>query len=108
MGRLLVLGGVLLAMAACVEEPAGPAGQTLGATERAACEAAGGTVGRGGLLPDELCFRPTPDAGKSCRKASDCTGFCLTDSLTCSAVVPQFGCFEMMTEDGRKAGLCVD
>ena len=32
----------------------------------------------------------------------------LADSLTCSAVVPQFGCFEMMTEDGRKAGLCVD
>ena len=56
---VLILAGLLLA--SCVAPPAGPQGKVLSAAERAECLMQGGTVGRGGLLPDELCFRPEPD-----------------------------------------------
>lgn len=107
MKRALVL---ILALAACVDkaQDGGLEGKTLGKAERAACLAQGGTVGRGGLLPDELCFRPTPDAGKACTKASDCAGSCMADTLTCSEVTPVFGCYDYMDEQGRKAGICAD
>lgn len=111
MRRIILLAVLAFGLAACVEEPANPPGPetlNLSGAERAQCLAEGGTVGRGGLMPNEVCFRPTPDAGKSCMKASDCSGLCMADTMTCSKVTPQFGCFEMMNEDGQQVGLCVD
>ena len=105
--RALVL---ILALAACVDQAAedGPQGKPLTDADRAACLAQGGTVGRGGLLPDEICFRPMPDAGQACTRATDCEGMCLADTMTCSKVSPVFGCFEFMDEQGRKQAICVD
>ena len=102
---------VLTSIAACVEETGpvdGPLGVRMTDAERADCVARGGKVATGGMLGSEQCFRPTPDAGKACKKASDCSGACLGETMTCSAVTPMFGCFEVVMEDGQKAGLCVD
>ncbi|MEZ5716333.1 MAG: hypothetical protein R3D85_14950 [Paracoccaceae bacterium] len=55
-----------------------------------------------------MCFRPTPDAGKSCRKASDCSGVCLADTRTCSTMSPMFGCYGFLDDEGREAEICVD
>lgn len=99
----------LILLAACQPEaPAGPPGQKLGATARAECLAAGGRVGRGGILPGEVCFRPTPDAGRACTRATDCSGHCMADSRTCSPVTPQFGCFAFLDETGQNLSICVD
>ncbi|MCB6178992.1 hypothetical protein LHP98_12745 [Rhodobacter sp. Har01] len=105
--RALVL---LLALAGCVDkaQDGGPEGKPLGDADRAACLAQGGTVGRGGLFPDELCFRPMPDAGKACTRAGDCEGQCMADTMTCSKVTPVFGCYEFMDEQGQKSAICVD
>ena len=71
MKRLVVIAA--LALGACVEEPpVGPQGKPLTPAERAECVMKGGEVGRGGLLPDELCFLPQADAGKACEKDGDC------------------------------------
>ncbi len=100
----------LLTLAACQPDaPPRPEGSTdLSAAERAACLAEGGTVGRGGMLASEQCFKPLPDAGKSCSTAKDCSGLCMADTGTCQAVTPQFGCLEFLDETGQKVGLCVD
>lgn len=107
MRRLALI--VALALAGCVEEPpAGPQGKRLSDADRAECLMQGGTVGRGGLLPDEVCFRPEPDAGKACSKKTDCEGMCLADTRTCSTVSPMFGCFEFLDETGQTVGICID
>ncbi|WP_374646917.1 hypothetical protein [Tabrizicola sp.] len=99
----------VLALAACVEEPpTGPEGKPLGKAERAECLMQGGTVGRGGLLPDEVCFLPQPDAGKACTKKTDCIGQCLAEEGTCSPVTPMFGCFDYLDEAGKTVGICID
>jgi hypothetical protein len=107
MRRLALI--IALALTACVQEPAtGPQGKALSDADRAECLMQGGSVGRGGLLPDEVCFRPKPDAGKACTRKSDCSGMCLADTNTCSKVTPMFGCFEFLDETGKKAGICID
>lgn len=107
MRRLALI--VALALAGCVEEPpAGPLGKALSDADRAECLMQGGTVGRGGLLPDEVCFRHEPDAGKACTRKSDCSGLCLAETNTCSKVTPMFGCFEFLDETGQKVGICID
>lgn len=96
-------------LAGCTEEPPVlPEGKPLSAAERAECLAAGGSVGRGGMLPDEVCYRPLKDAGKACTKASDCEGVCLAESRTCSEVTPLFGCYEFLDGQGRQLAICVD
>ncbi len=107
-GLALVLG---LSLAACVEEPPerpGPPGALMTEAGRAECTMRGGYVAHAGLAQDQHCFTNEPDAGKSCRKASDCSGYCLADTRTCSPVSPMFGCFEFLDADGRKVGLCID
>lgn len=105
----------LLALGACQEEP--PTGGklppgfdefSLTGAERAECTARGGRVGRGGLSPAELCIAPTKDAGKSCTKASDCSGHCMADTKTCSKEDPTFGCYGVLLDNGERAELCVD
>jgi len=98
-----------LALVACVEAPpGGPQGKALTKAERAECLMKGGSTGRGGLFPDEVCFLPEPDAGKACTKKTDCEGLCLADTRTCSPVTPMFGCFEFLDETGQKVGICID
>lgn len=109
--RKSLLFAALLALTACQSDapPPLPPGVTpLSAAERADCLDHGGSVVMGGLATAEICLRPTQDAGKACTKASDCSGACMADTMTCSKVTPLFGCYEVMMEDGQKAGLCVD
>lgn len=77
-----------------------------------ACAVAGGRWERGGLGGQYTCFLPTPDAGKACRAAEDCSGFCLLESGaetgTCSAETPMFGCFAYVDLDGAEVTLCID
>ncbi len=114
MWKTLLFGAVLLSMAACVEDPivvpvepqvTGP-GAPMSQTAQAECAEKGGAVvvGMGG----PVCATPTPDAGKACTKASDCSGSCMAETMTCSKVTPQFGCYDVVMEDGQTAGLCVD
>jgi hypothetical protein len=70
------------------------------------CQQKGGQVVIGLVGP--TCAMPTPDAGKSCKKASDCSESCLGETMTCSKIKPLFGCYEVVMEDGQKVGLCVD
>lgn len=95
-----------LALIGCVpQEPGLPQPDS---AAQAACEAHGGTYGHGGLSPDFLCFLPTPDAGKSCSAAADCSGACLADTRTCSKVTPKFGCYGFLDEQGQVLEICVD
>lgn len=93
-----------LLLAACQSEA--EEGQAGGGVET--CAAEGGTPGRAPLSGQEICIRPTPDAGKACTRKSDCTGFCLAETRSCAPVTPMFGCFAVLTEDGTEATLCVD
>ena len=105
MRRLALIAA--LALGTCVEEP--PEGQgKLSDAARTECLMTGGTVGRGGLLPDEVCYRPEPDAGKACTTAADCSGVCFADTRTCSPVTPLFGCFDYLDEAGKTVGICID
>lgn len=105
MKRALVL---ILALAACVDDTNDRGGKNLDKAARADCLAQGGRVGFGGLVPDEVCFRPTRDAGKACTRASDCEGLCLADTRSCSAEGPMFGCFSFLDENGQAQDICVD
>ncbi len=112
--RALVLLAAL-ALASCVEAPPDPGeGKAFTAEARAECEAKGGRVGQGGLLPDDVCFTPMPDAGKACSTQADCKGVCLADMVgdatggTCSKESPMFGCFDFFDEQGQRVGICAD
>jgi len=74
----------------------------------AACLDAGGRWDRGGLAGQLLCFLPTPDAGKACTVAEDCSGFCLAETGTCSTETPLFGCVAIFDLDGAEVTLCID
>ncbi len=102
--RQIMLALALLGLAACQTDApgVGPQGPVLTMAEQADCRDHGGMVG------GEICYKPTPDGGQSCRKASDCSGACMADTRTCSKVTPQFGCFELLDDRGQKVGLCID
>ncbi|MCC7320169.1 MAG: hypothetical protein IT542_04225 [Rubellimicrobium sp.] len=97
-------------LSACL--PPGEAGADDGPVmpeaDRAACLAAGGRIGTGGLFPGELCFRPMPDAGQSCTRAGDCEGLCLAETRTCAPVSPMFGCIAQLDAEGREVVICMD
>ena len=61
--------------------------------------------GRGTAM---ICTHFTADAGKFCRKASDCEGYCLARSNTCAPMTPMLGCTEILQADGAKVTLCID
>lgn len=96
------------------------AGETASASERAACEAAGGMVARDGLLGWEQCIQTFADAGQACTDNSDCLGQCRLNSFdgiedrqvnvtgTCQVTDSPFGCYATV-ENGRPTPtLCVD
>ena len=87
-------------------------------TERAKCEAAGGSVYPSGLLGWENCIQPYADAGKTCSDSSDCTGGCRytgsgasigeTVTGTCQINDSPFGCFQSVDNGRATPPLCVD
>ena len=106
--------GCLLALGACKPEQENPYpgadkfGPQLIENERAACLKAGGRFDTGGITGSLVCYKTPPDAGKSCRKESDCSTLCLARSQTCAPIEPLFGCNEILTDGGARVTLCVD
>ncbi len=92
-------------------------GETLSAKDRAACEAAGGTVGRAGLVNWEHCIMPYKDAGKVCSDNSECTGQCRNTlpaqgsgpvTGKCQANNLPFGCYGEVKNGKVTSRICVD
>jgi hypothetical protein len=73
-----------------------------------ACEKLGGRLVRVGTGLATACQRVMRDAGKSCRRKSDCEGECLARSGTCAPLAPLFGCNDVLQDDGRQVSLCID
>lgn len=111
MRRLAVLGLVaLLALAACREGASGaepPLPDPLAEATRA-CTRSGGTMMAAGMAQGQVCIHDTRDAGKQCRRGSDCEGDCLARSGTCAPARPMFGCNEILMDSGARATLCRD
>jgi hypothetical protein len=78
------------------------------ASGKQVCEAKGGTYEVAGRARSHVCILPLPDAGKTCETASECVGFCLSDTKQCSAVTPQFGCISHLDRVGRLQTICID
>lgn len=72
------------------------------------CLSNGGTWGRVADTTAYSCFRQTRDAGKSCRRQTDCETECLARSRTCAPITPLFGCNPVLQADGREVNLCID
>ncbi|GLS88300.1 hypothetical protein GCM10010873_32740 [Cypionkella aquatica] len=73
-----------------------------------ACVKSGGRWSVAGKSGGMTCVRMLRDAGKSCRKQSDCEGSCLARSNTCAPITPLFGCNEILQNDGAMVTLCID
>lgn len=84
-------------------EPAAPK-----SASQLACEAKGGSWAVAGGSLARACIFRTRDAGKACRKQSDCEGLCLARSRSCAPVRPLFGCNDILQADGRQVTLCID
>lgn len=86
--------------------------------ERAACNAAGGTLGRQGLLGWEHCVQVYPDAGKVCTGEADCLGSCRYEgdaaqpgtptTGTCQVKDVPFGCYSVVENGLLQHAICVD
>ena len=111
MFRVVAAGAFCALVAGCVPETGEPELVNGGPvdpvqnTTKAACEAAGGQIVVG--LAGPTCAKPTKDAGKACSDSSQCEGFCLAQTKTCTPTSPYFGCFAVL-ERGQTPTLCVD
>lgn len=108
--KLVPLLFLLAAIGGCQPEepePVGPVPENF-AREQELCEKRGGRWGRGGAAGFFICYETMRDAGKACRKGTDCDGDCLARSQTCAPVRPLFGCNDILTDDGTRATLCRD
>ena len=79
---------------------------TIGAGQRE-CEKKGGRWSAVGNSTLFTCYRNLPDANKSCRTESDCEGYCLARSRTCSPIEPLLGCHEVISSRGLPQTVCV-
>jgi hypothetical protein len=89
-----------------VAEPVAPV--ILKTAAHLACEKRGGRWSVAGGGSAAFCQSPTKDAGKSCRKSTDCTGYCLEKSRTCAPVTPMLGCHDILNEAGRMLTQCIN
>ncbi len=90
----------------------------MGAADRAACEAEGGTVQRRGRLGMEQCVHAYADAGKQCTDSAQCQGKCVGSvgavspdkaaSGTCQADDRLYGCYAEVRNGKAVAAICVD
>lgn len=85
-----------------------PAPPVVKSPAQIACEKLGGRLVRVGTGLAMACQRVMRDAGKSCRRKSDCEGECLARSSTCAPLSPLFGCNDVLQDDGRQVTLCID
>jgi len=128
MGACTGIGGTGVDGAADTSAPASEAshekirfdGMRATKAERAACRAAGGEVGPGGMLGYDQCVRPYADAGKACMGAEDCEGRCLlspasdddvgqpTEDGVCQADDSPFGCYAEVDGGVPQFAICVD
>lgn len=76
--------------------------------EQLACERRGGQFMRAGDSGLMACVQTTRDAGRQCRRASDCEGECLARSGTCAPFTPLFGCHEVLLDTGARVTQCLD
>jgi hypothetical protein len=76
--------------------------------EQILCEKRGGSWDNAGKPGTMACIKRTRDAGKACKKQSNCESVCLARSRTCAPVKPLFGCNEILQDDGRRVTLCID
>jgi hypothetical protein len=103
---------ILFCLAGCIAEDTEYYGpyklEKMSKVERTDCLAKGGEVYVGGIFPTELCALPTPDAGKSCKRAADCEGFCQSSTQTCSSSYMGSGCYDYLNEEGEPGSICID
>ncbi|MDF2638302.1 MAG: hypothetical protein K0R64_1286 [Novosphingobium lindaniclasticum] len=93
-------------------------GRDMNAADRAACEAAGGTVQRRGRLGMEQCVHAYADAGKQCTDSAQCQGKCVGSagavspdkaaSGICQADDRLYGCYAEVRNGKAVAAICVD
>lgn len=76
--------------------------------ETLACRASGGQMVAGPSGFGRICIRPTPDSGRTCRSASDCSEACLARSRTCAPFTPLLGCHEILDRAGLQVLQCVE
>ena len=86
--------------------------------ETAACQAAGGSIRRQGLLGSEDCVQPYCDAGQACSDSSECIGRCYADNNTdfdggpavgaCQPTTSPFGCRTEVVAGTVGPTLCID
>lgn len=112
LGRAILLLCCLLILPSCLEEQMRQPDTEfvfpdLLSEQRMNCEREGG---RWGATPTggSVCFRNLSDAGKLCRKESDCQGVCLARSRTCAPITPFYGCHEVFSESGYPQTLCIE
>jgi len=107
-------------------KPAKPCGSRLMIPgTRVACDAAGGSWGKVGLFPQEICRVPTHDAGQECADTGECEGTCVAaltpaqvDGLRkhvklrmhgqCTPYVPVFGCMALVEQGFVSRLICRD
>ena len=82
------------------------------AMNEAQCESAGGRYGPHGKAQRVFCICPTPDEGKPCTDAEDCSGYCECHNAQdtrgkCSKWVTQYGC-TCKVYKGKGRRLCKD
>jgi hypothetical protein len=102
---------LLLGLAACQEgggDGLEPVGEGAVEAARADCGRRGGTFAAGGRSAALVCFTTPRDAGKQCRKSTDCDSACLARSMTCAPLKPLFGCQEILGAGGERLTQCVD
>lgn len=92
--------------APAVAEPVAPV--VVKSVSHLACEARGGIWSLAGGGTAAFCQTPTRDAGKSCKAATDCTGYCLSQSGTCAPVTPILGCHDILDQQGRMLTQCIN
>jgi hypothetical protein len=88
------------------EPPPPPPVPAAVAAQQTACAAIGGQLLRRGALLS--CQRPTADAGRACRQASDCEGGCLARAGVCAPVTPLFGCQDLLIAPSQVERVCRD
>jgi hypothetical protein len=97
------------AAARAAETPAAPPPpELLKSPSQIACEKTGGRFAKAGNSTSFVRARETCVGGKSCRRETDCEGFCLARSRSCSPITPVLGCQESLTQDGLRVTECVE
>lgn len=109
--RVLFVLACLLVLAACRDDAPAALNSAIDPSDFGAAEArCAQDGGRWVALADSgpmVCLRNTPDGGRACSAATDCSSACLARSRTCAPVTPLFGCNEVLGVDGARSTVCL-